>query len=383
MKSICVVAHFAYGAMSGGDKGHIGGVEGQTSLMSRWLSSRGYRVSLLTWDEGQPQKTMIDGVEIIKMCRREDGLPGIRFFYPRWASLNRAMDLANAELYYQNCAEYVTGQVALWCKRHGRRFVYSVASDPDCDPRLPEMHTLRERILYRYGLKYADRVIVQTRRQKEMLKIGFGRDSVILPMPCSGPQRGEYHPPEPPGRDHGRVLWVGRIHHVKRPDLMMEIAGALPEVAFDVVGPPDADEVYLKNVSGRASRLPNMTFHGAVSRDRMPEFYQKASMLCCTSSYEGFPNAFLEAWSFGLPIVSTVDPGGLIQDLKLGMVGTEVRDIVTTIQKLMASPDLWREMSANARKYYLENHSVDSAMSRFERLFLEVLNPHSKPERKD
>jgi hypothetical protein len=49
----------------------------------------------------------------------------------------------------------------------------------------------------------------------------------------------------------------------------------------------------------------------------------------------------------------------------------------------MASPDLWREMSANARKYFLENHSVDSAMSRFERLFLEVLNPHSKPERKD
>ena len=48
--SICLVAHNAAGAMFGGDQGHIGGVERQTSLMARWLAARGYGVSVLTWD---------------------------------------------------------------------------------------------------------------------------------------------------------------------------------------------------------------------------------------------------------------------------------------------------------------------------------------------
>lgn len=35
---ICLVAHFAYGALAGGEHGHIGGVERQTSLMAKWLA---------------------------------------------------------------------------------------------------------------------------------------------------------------------------------------------------------------------------------------------------------------------------------------------------------------------------------------------------------
>ena len=132
--SICLVAHFAYGVLSGGQCGHIGGVERQTALLARWLAARGYDVSILTWDEGQPNDVNTDGIRVIKMCRRSAGIAGLRFFLPRWTSLNSAMRRADADLYYQNCAEYVTGQVALWCRHNRRKFVYSVANDPDVDP---------------------------------------------------------------------------------------------------------------------------------------------------------------------------------------------------------------------------------------------------------
>ena len=154
--SVCFVAHFAYGALAGGNGGHIGGVERQTSLMAKWLAARGHRVRLVTWDEGQKDGESIDGVQVFKLCRQNAGLPGLRFFRPRWSSLNAAMKRADADVYYHNCGEYVTGQVAMWCRRHGRKFVYSVASDPDCDVRLPEMHSLRERLLYRHGLFRTD-----------------------------------------------------------------------------------------------------------------------------------------------------------------------------------------------------------------------------------
>ena len=118
--SICFVSHFAYGALSGSVGGHIGGVEQQINLMTRWFAGRGYSVSALTWDEGQPEGSEIDGVRIYKICSRRAGVPGARFLFPRWTGLVRAMRKANANLYYQSCAEYVTGQVAMWCRHHGR-----------------------------------------------------------------------------------------------------------------------------------------------------------------------------------------------------------------------------------------------------------------------
>src|SRR3990170_4082161 len=87
---ICIVSHQAFGALSGGTRGHVGGVEWQTSLLAKWLAGRDYRVSLVTWDEGQPPGLEVEGVRVYKLCRRDEGIPGLRFFYPRWTSLNDA-----------------------------------------------------------------------------------------------------------------------------------------------------------------------------------------------------------------------------------------------------------------------------------------------------
>jgi len=372
MISICFVAHFAYGALTGGQNGHMGGVERQTSLMSRWLATRGHVVSVLTWDEGQDDECILDGVRVIKMCRRHHGIPGMRFFHPRWTSLNHAMRQADAEVYYHNCGEYVTGQVALWCRWNKRAFIYSTASDPDCDPKLPEMHTLRERILYRYGLLRADSVIVQTRKQQQMLKDGFGLQSSVLPMPCPAPEDNSYNLVSPSNRPN-RILWIGRVSRVKRLEFLIDVAGALPHVKFDVVGTPDADDDYSRSVLSRAQSLANIVLHGRVPPTRMPKFYSSASLLCSTSQYEGLPNTFLEAWSFGVPVVSTVDPDNLIASHTMGAVAVDCESLINGIKSLLDAPDVWNEASANSRHYYLENHAMEPAMLRFEKLFNDVL----------
>src|SRR5262249_50322499 len=46
--SICIVAHFAYGALLGGRTGHVGGVERQTTLLARRLAERGHPTTLVT-----------------------------------------------------------------------------------------------------------------------------------------------------------------------------------------------------------------------------------------------------------------------------------------------------------------------------------------------
>lgn len=375
MMNLCIIAHFAYGALFDGADGHVGGVERQTSLMAKWLAAAGHRVSLVTWDEGQPMDCVIDGVRVIKMCRQSAGIPVIRFFYPRWASLNRALARADAEIYYQNCGEYVTGQVALWCRSRQKSFIYSTASNMDCDSSLPQMRTVRERLLYRYGLYHANAIITQTQKQQQMLLNGFDIESLPLPMPCPWPDRIKYQQPVFPDNKPLRVGWAARISREKRLELLVEVARALPEVVFEVGGAAtgEGDNGYAPPLLAAAASLPNVILHGRITRKDMPDFYRSIHLFCCTSAYEGFPNTFLEAWSHGLPIVSTFDPDDLITKHELGKAATDVASLVEGIRCFLEKPEVWEAASARAREYYLRNHTVDDVMARFEQVFLETL----------
>jgi glycosyltransferase involved in cell wall biosynthesis len=373
--SLCFVAHLAYAALAERATGHIGGVERQTALMSRWFAARGHDVSVVTWDEGQPGDLQIAGIRMLKLCRRDEGLPGLRFVNPRWTSLVRALRRANADIYYQNCGEYVTGQVALWCLWRGRRFVYSVASDADCNPRLPEM-TRRERVLYRYGLRHADRVIVQTHTQARMLRDGFGRQSLVIPMP--GTDMGGELPAARAPAGRPRILWLGRLAAEKRPDRLLDLASRCPEFDFDVVGPEDGTS-YAREIVKRSGALSNVRAHGRATTDQIRALLGRALCLVSTSEYEGFPNAFLESWSAGVPVVSTVDPDGVIAAFGLGGIGADTSGLILAIRELAASPERWMATSSRARRYFVEHHSVDRVLPEFERVFVDVAGRPARP----
>ena len=374
MSAICIVSHAAYGAMTGGRDGHAGGVERQTSMTARWLAARGHDVSLVVWNEGPPGDEQIDGVRVIKLCRQGDGLPGLRFLHPRWTSLWHAMSRANAEVYYHNCAEAITGQVALWCQRHRRPFVYSVASDPECNPALPMLAHARERILFRHGLRHADRILVQTRAQQESLLRGFGLTGTVLPMPCEGPSDQDFVRPDPFAATRPRVVWVGRLSTEKRLDWLIDIAVLLPELAFEVAGAAaDGDEQALA-LAARAAALPNVTLLGNVPRSRMPDVYCDGFALLCTSVYEGFPNTFLEAWSHGIPVVSTIDPDNLISTRGLGVAAHDTKTIAAALRALLSSPARWHEASVRARAYFRERHTPEQALPLFEQVLVETAN---------
>lgn len=370
--SICLVAHMAYGALTGGARGHAGGVEHQTTMTARWLARRGHDVSLIVWNEGQPEEVTVDGVRVISLCRQDDGIRGVRFFHPRWTSLTQALRRADADVYYQNCGESVTGQVALWCRGKRRPFVYSVASDPECDPALPMLAHARERVLFRYGIRRAARLIVQTRKQQRMLRDGFALDSIVLPMPCPGPSDAEYVPPQPPSATGARFVWVGRISAEKRLEVLLDLASSLPDARFDVAGAPLSGDAAAESLLARARTLPNVRVLGRVARDQMPEVYRGAAGLICTSAYEGFPNTFLEAWSHGVPVISTVDPDDLIRDRALGLVAQSTESIASGLARVLESPADWVRMSSNAREFYATHHRMDEALIRFERVFTEA-----------
>jgi glycosyltransferase involved in cell wall biosynthesis len=368
--SLCFVAHNALGALTGRADLHAGGIERQQALMAKWLARHGHRVGMITWDEDVVANTVHDSVELFRLCRRDAGLRGLRFFVPRWTSLNGALARADADIYYYNCGDLCLGQIALWTRAHHKRLIFSVASDADCESTLPNLRGAREKALYRYGLKSCDAIIVQTQKQQRLLQREFGRDSVVLPMPCEG------LPAIDRANDDGsvRVLWIGRISAEKRPDWLLDVAERLPQRQFEIVGAANAATAYARSVVERAQRMPNVTLTGRVPYDHVADCYRRASILCSTSAYEGFPNIFLEAWSAGIPVVATCDPDELIATRNLGRIGDTVGELAAAIELLAQSSDLRRQVGTRAREYFRERHTVDHAMQGFVDFFVNSMS---------
>jgi glycosyltransferase involved in cell wall biosynthesis len=359
---LCFVAPRAYPLLSGDTRAsHIGGAEVQQALVARGLAQRGRSISMITLDVGQDDGRTFDGVLVLRSHREEAGLPGLRFFWPRITRVWAAMRRANALVYYQRTSDSLTGVVAAFCRRHRRRFIFSVGAVEDCFPSLPNCRTRRERVLYRYGLRHADVVLAQTRWQREALARHFGVASVVVRS--AAPDPGEPLP-FPLQRRH-RLLWAGRLAPEKRPELLLELARRCPGADFDVLGTarsgPSADVF-----NAVAAGIPNLRLHGYVPHAKVGAFYEQASALVCTSAREGFPNTFLEAWSRARPVLTTVDPDNLVRDERIGVVADEVGGLVEAARGVHGRRDEWAAMGLRARTYYLREHEPDQILDHYE-----------------
>lgn len=371
--SICFVAHNAYGALADEDTGHIGGIERQQAMMARWLAAKGYRVSMVTWEEEGGNQSVVNGVHVYTICKRNQGIKFLKFFYPRWTNLNRAMAEADADIYYYNCGDLGLGQVVLWASGHGKKSFYSVASQIDCDAGIKSKDALRERLLYNYGVKHVDNIVVQTRAQTQLLQETYQRDSELIPMPSAGFAMSDEWVAQKIARATPRVIWVGRFSNEKRLEWLLGAAEKLPDVQFDVLGSANFDTEYARNLHEWAERLDNVTIHGRIQHEQIGEYYKNAAMICCTSVFEGFPNVFLEAWSVGLPVVTSFDPDNVVQEHKLGSFVTSVDELETSIRDLFADRQAYTDAANNAYDYYKRYHTIDYGMQLFEAQFAKLM----------
>lgn len=346
---------------------YIGGIENQLVHLARGLAERGFPVSFVTYDHGQPDGIVHDGIHVYKAFASDEGIRFLRFVHPRWTKINYALSRADADIYYQMGAGCETGQVALWCRKRQKPFVFATASDADCVPELPLLASRRERYLFRYGLKNSNLVLVQTQKQRNLLVKHQGICSEQLGVSIPKPSHGTIAPEK-----RNRMLWVGRISPEKRPHLLLEIARRLPKYALDVIGDSNNNSAYAEDFRNTAHSLSSIVLHGKVSEKELQRAYDEAILMLGTSETEGFPITFIEAWSRGIPVVSTFDPDNVIRDNSLGVVAQDVNEIVSGVKRLVQSRSIWEAASKAAKQYYLANHTPEVYLSKLERLLLEI-----------
>lgn len=371
---ICFVSHFALGALVPSVEGHVGGVERQTALMANLLSRKGHEVCVIVYRHNESFD--YEGpVRIIETCEESGGVPILRFFYPRWWTLLKALRKADSEIYYHNCAEYVTGQVAYWCKRNRKKFVYSVASNPECEANPEIFANWRDSFFFRYGLRNADLIITQTHEQKFTLLESHGLESIPLPMPgAEGIGELSTSPVRRSPRESLRVIWIGRISREKRPEGLVKVAGELPNVEFLVIGDGPRDFAFSGAIIQQMESLSNVTYLGRVEFDDVHQYYRKTDILLCTSLYEGFPNTYLEAWAHGVPVITTVDCDAVINEKQLGFASPNIDELSEKIGQLSDCQEMLEEMVVNSFAYFREYHRSEIAIERFENCFSTLID---------
>jgi glycosyltransferase involved in cell wall biosynthesis len=363
LPSICFVAPFAWPVLAGiPELKIVGGAEVQQSILSRALAQAGFDVSMVCNDFGQPDGVRVHGVTVYKTHRLEQGIPVVRFLHPRLSTTWGALKRANADIYYTRSCSMLTGVVAAFCARHGRRSMFAAASDVDFIPEKQPLRFRRDRWMFEYGVRHADVIVAQNVFQQESCFATYGRRATVIPS-CYAP------PPGATADENGSVLWAGTIRDYKQPELLLEIARRLPQHRFVMVGGAGGgrtqDARYFDAVKREAGCLRNVEFAGFVPYAGVEAYFNRARVFVNTSRYEGFPNTFLQAWARGVPTVSFVDTGSRHELEPVYAVVRDVSQAAREISRLMLDDDHWRAASSRCREHYWAQHSMSSVTTRY------------------
>ena len=323
-RRICFVSQNAYPLLGQSKVPLIGGAEVQQSIIAKCLQENDFDVSFVTAiQDGIRKDEVLNEIEVYKTFCEDDGIPLLRFFTPRLSRLWQALKRADADVYYQRCADKVTGICAKFCRRYDRKFVFSGAHENDFEPNVDLR--IHERMMYQWGLRRADAILTQSQKQQSLLKQTYGIDGHVL---------SNVYPTRSLTRDEGYVLWVGNMRHFKRPLMCLEIARRFPEIKFVMIGGIGSGDPKLYE-QVKAQQPSNLGFLGFQPLQQCERYFDAASLLLSTSTTEGFPNTFLQAWSRGIPTLSTFDPDDQIKKHNLGLAFSNPNEIVDKIGNLM------------------------------------------------
>jgi glycosyltransferase involved in cell wall biosynthesis len=151
----------------------------------------------------------------------------------------------------------------------------------------------------------------------------------------------------------------------KRPELALELARRLPHRRFVMVGGPGLSGAALyERIRREAASLPNVEMTGFLPLSEVEGRFDAARVLVNTSSIEGMPNTFLQAWARGVPTLGTVDVGAAVHTYF-----SDLDEGARRIEGLFVSRASWELASRLSREHFERTHSGTETLKRYGALF--------------
>nr|WP_315199408.1 glycosyltransferase family 4 protein [uncultured Flavobacterium sp.] len=119
-----------------------------------------------------------------------------------------------------------------------------------------------------------------------------------------------------------------------------------------------SEKLYIKN---------KVIFKGWVSGDEKNKLFSEASIFCLPSYAEGFPMAVLDAWAYGLPVITT--PVGGIPDVAIDGVNMllfqsgNTNALSEMLKKMISDEDLRKKISEASLEFSRNKFSLDTIVN--------------------
>jgi glycosyltransferase involved in cell wall biosynthesis len=367
-KKICFFALNTFPVFSGkysDGSGEIGGAELQQAIIGKELEKKGYDISFIIFNNGNPEHEEIDGVTFYKTIEKKYRFSGLTSYFKAFLSIWSSLKRADADFYCQGGADPLTGIISLFCLVRRKKFIFAVMSDMDINGIFSDNLRFLLRMFFHFGLKTAKTIIVQSNYQKDLLKSRFNRDGIIIK---------NVYPRQSgitPIKKQPVVLWVSTIRPWKQPEVFLELAKSLPNLQFQMIGGSAPKfESYYQKIKKEADAIPNLEFMGFIPFSQIDQYFAASAIFVNTSPHEGFPNTFLQAWAHFSPVISlNVDPDEIICTHKLGYHSKTFNQLVIDVDLLMNNENERREFGKNGRTYVEREHDVECIIQQYSVLF--------------
>jgi len=138
-----------------------------------------------------------------------------------------------------------------------------------------------------------------------------------------------------------------------------------------MIGGNSSDTYLIAKTKKEASKIHNLDYIGHQPFEEVERFFDETSLFICTyrAGIEGFPNTFLQAWSRGIPVVSSMELDGLITENDLGIVTDSISEMARGIEELIEKAGLV-EYSNKIQSFFSKKFSVSMRIYDF----MEILN---------
>ena len=429
---LCIVSMYSYPLFNPECVSPFGGSEVRVSLIARELAKReNLQVSMIVFDHDQPDNEIIDGVKIIpwrgKRCSLsvnapdttklpEPSLPeraytwvnshcsdffvsllrtGYRvlravyrfykyspFFvlglitgkHPVRKSEVNIYDQIDADVFIGHGNSILTAELAYYCKKRGRKFVLLGGSDPDFHPdykyKPDEMGVYGMGYLMTSTIENASALIVQNDGQAKILKNVYSRASTVIRNPVNTTRIFEVDPE----KRADKILWVGKSDWIKRPEIVLNLAAELPDFDFTLIMSFSDMDIH-NRCKHIASNAPNITILDYVPFGEIERYFAQSKLFVNTSVFEGFPNTFLQAAKYGVPVISyEVDPGEMMTKHGCGMLCKgDFGSLVNNTRECLTDPAVYSKLSENCNEYILAYHGKEKLIPEYEKVICSVL----------
>jgi len=220
---------------------------------------------------------------------------------------------------------------------------------------MPELHTAAniqaDESLAKNVLARADRLIAISENSKQdaarLLSLDAERIEVIYPGVPEVYFGAQARPSEKP-----YVLYVGAIEPRKNLDTLLDAWESFRlRGDFDLIVAGASGWAGAKTLARLAARPPGVRYLGYVPEDELPGLTAGASAFVYPSLYEGFGLPVAQAMAAGVPVITSntsclpevAGGGALLVDPR------SAAEIQCAMEKLLASPELGRELGAAGR----------------------------------